>query len=79
MNLTSDTVVIVHMYTRVVCPNFGHPALTSSFTKHTYLKVINIFITILNEPSVLHFFSFRMVIYYFRSMPTAPTKCVNLE
>ena len=33
---------------RVVCPNFGHPALTSSLT-----KVISTFITILNGPSVL--------------------------
>ena len=71
MNLTSDTVVIVHMYTRVVCPNFGHPALTSSFTKYNFLQVKTSYATIVNELSVLKLFSFRMVIYYFRSMPTA--------
>ena len=26
-----------------------------------------------------NYFSFRMVIFYFRSIPTASTKCVNLE
>ena len=31
---------------RVVCPNFGHPALTSSFTKKLQMK--NSFATIVN-------------------------------
>ena len=34
---------------RVVCPNFRHPALTSSFTKYKILQVINSFSIILNE------------------------------
>ena len=33
---------------RVVCPNFGHPALTSPFTKHKFLHVKNSFATIVN-------------------------------
>ena len=55
---------------RVVCPNFGHLALTSSFTKYKFLQVKNNF---------LSFLSLQMVIYYFHSMHTASTKCVNLE
>ena len=65
--------------TRVACPNFGLPAQTSSFTKHQVLQVKNNFATIVNELSVLKFFSYRMVICYFRSIPTASAKCVNLE
>ena len=59
---------------RVACPNFGHPAQTSSFTKYDFLQVKNYFATIVNVLSVL-----QLVIYYFRSMPIASTKCVNLE
>ena len=35
--------------TRVVCPNFGHPSITSSFSKYTFLQVKNSFATIVNE------------------------------
>ena len=42
---------------RVVCPNFGHPALTSSFTKCKFLQVNNSFATIVNGLSVLKFVS----------------------
>ena len=41
---------------RVVCPNFGHPALTSSFTKYKFLQVKNSFATIVNGLSVLKLF-----------------------
>ena len=30
-----------HNFDRVVCPNFGHPARTSSFTKYKFLKKKN--------------------------------------
>ena len=38
---------------RVVCPNFGHPALTPSFTKYNFLQVKKSFATLVNELSVL--------------------------
>ena len=41
---------------RVVCPNFEHPALTSSFTKYEFLQVKFFFATIVNELSVLKLF-----------------------
>ena len=46
-NLVSTIIV-----TRVVCLNFGHPALTSVFTKYAFLQVKNSFATIVNELSV---------------------------
>ena len=46
---------IRHTY-RVVCPNFGHPAPTSSFTKYTFLQVKNSFATIVNGLSLLKLF-----------------------
>ena len=39
-----------------MCPNFGHPALTSSFTKYEFLQVKNSFATIVNGLSVLKLF-----------------------
>ena len=33
---------------RVVCPNFGHPALTSSFTKYKFSQVKNSFAIIVS-------------------------------
>ena len=42
--------------TRVVCPNFGHPALTPSFTKYRFLQVKKSFATLVNELSVLKLF-----------------------
>ena len=41
---------------RVVCPNFGHPALTSYFTKYKFLQVKNSFAKIVNELSVFKLF-----------------------
>ena len=41
---------------RVVFPNFGHPALTSSFAKYKFLKVKNSLVTIVNLLSVLKLF-----------------------
>ena len=38
---------------RVVCPNFGHPVLTSSFTKYTFLLVKNSFTTFVSELPVM--------------------------
>ena len=40
----------------VVCPNFGHPALTSSFISYKFLKVDNSFAKIVNGLSVLKSF-----------------------
>ena len=56
---------------RIVCPNFGHLALTSSLINAGE----NSFATLVSE---LNCFSFRIVIF-FCSMPTASTKYVNLE
>ena len=39
--------------TRVVCPNFGHPDLTSSFIKFRFLHGKNSFALIVNGLSVL--------------------------
>ena len=41
---------------RVVCPNFGHPVLTSSFTKYTFFQVNIFFVTIVNRPLALKLF-----------------------
>ena len=49
---------------RVVCPNFGHPALTS-FTKYNHLQVKKGFSSIANELSGLKLLSIRMGIYLF--------------
>ena len=55
----------------VVCPNFGHTALTLLFRKYICLQV--------KKQKLLDCFSFRMVMYYFCSMPTESRKCVNLD
>ena len=39
-----------------MCPNFGHPALTPSFTKYNFFQVKNCFATLVNELSVLKLF-----------------------
>ena len=62
---------------RVVCPNFGHRALTSSFNKHKTWQKKNSFATIVNEVSFWNCISFQMVILLFRSIPTASTKYIN--
>ena len=46
----------LYSWIRVVCPNFGHPALTPSFTKYKFLQVKNSFATLVNELSVLKLF-----------------------
>ena len=61
---------------RIVFPNFGHPALTLSFTKYKFLQVKNSFTTV-NKLSFLKLFQLPDG-DYFRSMPTVSTKCVNL-
>ena len=38
----------------------------------------NSFAANVNELSILKYFSFRMVTYYFRRLPKESTKCVNL-
>ena len=66
---------------RIVSPNIGHPVLTLSFTKYRFLQVKNSFATSANGQSVLKLFqpSYGIIFFYFRSLPTASTKCVNLE
>ena len=46
---------------KVVCPNFGHTALTSSLTKYKFLQMKNSFATIVNESSVLKLFQLSTV------------------
>ena len=48
-----DSFIVVY---RVVCPNFRHPALTSSFIKYNFLEVKNSFAAIVNGLSVLKLF-----------------------
>ena len=64
--------IISTMDTRVVFPNLGNLALTSSFSKYRFLKAKNSLATIVKELSVLICFSFR-------SMPTASTKSIHLK
>ena len=65
---------------RVVCPYFGHTALTSSFTKYKFFQAKNSFATIVNRLSVLKLFQLlNGILFFLRNMPTASTKCVNLE
>ena len=46
---------------RVLCPNFGHPAPTSTFTKYEFLQMKNSFATIVNRLSVLKLFEILKV------------------
>ena len=39
-----------------MCPNFGHSALTSSFTKYKFLQVKKSFATVVNGLSILKLF-----------------------
>ena len=50
---------------KAVCPNFGHPALTSLFTKYELLHVKKSFATILNGLSVLKFFQLSNGDFFF--------------
>ena len=49
-------VMLLYASAQGVCPNFGHPALTSSFTKYKFLQMKNSFATIVNGLSVLKLF-----------------------
>ena len=49
----------------VVCPNFGHPAQTSSLKKYKSFEEKNISATIVNEPSVLKLFQLSSVDLFF--------------
>ena len=65
---------------RVVSPNFGHPTLTSSFTKYKFLqvkKVVQHFKWTVK--TFWNFSAFEWWFCYFLGMPIAFTKCVNLE
>ena len=64
----------VRNFCRVVCPNFRHPALSSSFTKCEYLQEKNSFAAIVNGLSV---FSFRSLIFFVACLQF--TKCLNLK
>ena len=59
---------------RVVCPTFRHPVLTSSFTKYRFLQVKIDLQQLWMDCQLWNCFSFWMVIYYFRGMPTASIK-----
>ena len=58
---------------RLGCPNFGHPFLTSSYTKYKFLQVKNIFAAIVMD---CKFFVVVSAFEYFRRMPTASPKFV---
>ena len=64
---------------KVVCPNFGHPDLTLHFTKYKFSHVQKSFATIVNVLSFLQLFELPNSDLLFCSVPTASTKCVNLE
>ena len=64
---------------RVECPNFGHSVLNSQFTKHKFLQMKIVLQQLWMNWQYWNYFSFRKMIRYFHSMPTASTKCVNLE
>ena len=55
----------------LTCPNFGHLTLLRHLQNIIFLQVKNSFETIVKDCQFLIFFSFRMVLYYFCSMPTA--------
>ena len=75
-NVSSDSIDIVR--NRVVCPNFGHPPLTSSFTKLKISQVKNS-LAIVNDLSVLKSVQLSNGNLSFHRLPTAFSKCVNLE
>ena len=50
---------------RVVWPNLGQSAQTSTFTKYEFLQVKNNFATIVNELSVLKLFQLSNVDFLF--------------
>ena len=64
---------------RIVCRNFGNPTLTLSVTKYNIYRWKIDLQKLWIDCQYWICFSLRMVIYYLRSMPTASTKCVNLE
>ena len=54
------------------CSNFGHLAV--KFKSYLFAREIFFFETIVNGLSVMKMFQFRIVILFFRSMPTVSTK-----
>ena len=83
INFPNPTVNLVFQFNlsmiRVVCPNFGHPALTPSFTKYKFFWWKIVLQHLWMNFQFWNCFSFRMAICCFRSMTTACTKRVNLE
>ena len=86
----ADYVALQHVYRnifvcscraegRVVCPNIRHPALTSSLTKYKILQEKDSPATVVNGLSVLKLFQLSNGDLLFCSMPTASSKCLNLE
>ena len=67
---------VSHKTSRVVFPNFGHPALT--FTNHKVFQVKNNFV---NGLSVLKLKSFRINgdLLFSQHAYSASIKCINLE
>ena len=45
---TYTRITVLQIKDRVVCPNFGHPALTPSFRKYKFFQVKNTFATLMN-------------------------------
>ena len=66
-----EPLVLTFEWYREVCPNFGHPALTSSFTECEFLLVKNSFSTIVIELSFLKLFQLSNGDLLF--------SCLNLE
>ena len=52
-----QSICVLYWEYRVVCPKFGHPALTSSYKKYKFLQVKNSFATIVNGLSGFRFVS----------------------
>ena len=62
---------------KLLCPNFGQPALSSSFTKYRFLLAKNNSAMIVNRLSVLQLFQLSNGDKIFPS--TVFSRCVNLE
>ena len=65
LSFSTDHAFPSSFVTRVVCPNFGHSDLTSSFTKYKCLLVKNSFATIVNGLLVLKLFQLSNGNLYF--------------
>ena len=69
----------LYAVSRVVFPNFGHPALTSSFTKYKLLKITKFSNNYEWTASFEIVYAFEWWFYFLRSISAASTKCLNLE